>query len=130
MGNYYAQLKDKRWFKKRDKILKRDKYACTCCGSKEDLQVHHTFYYKHMVNPWEYPNNSLLTLCNECHTNYHNTHELTIKDNPKSYYKKPWNKHKKDKGIFKGIRYPKNLSLAGKVEFRKKWLEKKRNPSL
>lgn len=119
--SYLGDLNNPKWIKKRNQILKRDKYTCTVCGSKQNLQVHHTFYYKHLVAPWEYPNNSLLTICHDCHNNYHKTHELTIKDNPKFYYKKPWNKPLKDKGI----RYPRNLSLAGKVEFRKRWLKKK-----
>jgi len=124
--SYSDELKDPHWVKKRNSVLKRDKYKCTCCGSKDNLCVHHTFYYKHLIPAWLYPKYSLLTLCHTCHQHYHETHELVIKDNPKSYYKKPWNKHKKDKGVFKGICYPCNLSLAGKVAYRKNWLKKKR----
>ena len=128
MNDYNSLLLDPRWIKKRNSILKRDKYKCTCCGSNNSLCVHHTFYYKYLVAPWEYPNSSLLTLCFDCHNNYHKTHEIVTRDNTKSYYNKPWNRKKRDKGIYKGIRYPKNLSLAGKVEFRKKWLERKKDP--
>jgi hypothetical protein len=127
MSQYSYELSLPQWSKKREQILKRDKYRCTCCGSKEGLCVHHTFYYKHLIPPWDYPNKSLLTLCYYCHQTYHETHEIAIKDNPPVYYKNPRNKHKKDKGEFKGIRYPRNLSLRGKVEFKEKWLKKKNN---
>lgn len=30
------------------------------------------------LKPWEYPDNSLLTLCQPCHHKYHTEHELTI----------------------------------------------------
>jgi 5-methylcytosine-specific restriction endonuclease McrA len=78
VGNYYAQLKDKRWFKKRDKIIKRDNGLCTVCGSPKHLVVHHTYYLPLRPPPWAYPDDSLLTLCWDCHEKYHQEHELTI----------------------------------------------------
>lgn len=120
--SYLGDLKNPKWFKKRNLILKRDKYSCTVCGAKLNLQVHHTFYYKKPIKPWEYPNNSLLTLCFDCHNNYHLTHEITIVDNPKARPQKTRNKQKKNKGI----KYPSGLSLAAKVEFKKKWIERRK----
>ena len=80
MSNYLEILKDKRWLKKNKRILKRDKYKCTACGSKNHLQVHHTFYYADYPNPWEYPNDSLITLCAKCHREYHEHFETEIRD--------------------------------------------------
>jgi 5-methylcytosine-specific restriction endonuclease McrA len=122
--NYLYLLSLPKWKNKRNEIFKRDSYKCTCCGADRNLVVHHTFYYKEVVNPWQYPSDSLLTLCRKCHDNYHLTHENIIKDKP--FHKKKRNKKKKDRE-FEGIRYPKYLSLAGKVEYKKKWLEKRKN---
>jgi 5-methylcytosine-specific restriction endonuclease McrA len=92
MHNSWERLyKHPKWFKKRDIILKRDNYKCTACGSTKNLHVHHTFYYKVHVLPWEYPEDSLLTVCKECHTNWHEYHEIEYKDNPK-----PKHRHKQE----------------------------------
>ena len=90
--SYDNLLKHPKWIRKRNKILKRDNYSCTVCGIKNNLQVHHTYYYKKNVAPWSYPDDSLLTLCDKCHHDYHYTHELTIVKNPS---KKHFRKHKK-----------------------------------
>ena len=74
---YLDKLSDPRWAKKRAKIFKRDGYKCTACGSDKDLQVHHTYYVKG-AEPWWYPDESLLTLCEKCHHEYHEYHELTV----------------------------------------------------
>ena len=88
MSFYDFLLRDKRWIKKRKFILKRDKYQCTVCGNKNNLCVHHTFYYKPEVAPWCYPNDSLLTLCKPCHYNHHIHSEIEIKKLPKKHKKK------------------------------------------
>ena len=92
---YQKLLNDPRWIKKRTKIFKRDKYQCTVCGSKNNLECHHTFYYKNYRKPWLYPNNSLLTLCNKCHREYHLYNEIEIKNVPKKKKQKPKIKKKK-----------------------------------
>jgi len=79
--DYDDLLKDSRWRLKRRVILKRDNYTCTACGSKEKLCVHHTFYYQKPIKPWEYPDNSLITLCETCHNDWHTHNENTYKDN-------------------------------------------------
>jgi hypothetical protein len=81
--NYYEQLKDKRWYHKRKKILERDGYKCTVCGCTKDLRVHHTYYYKESTEPWNYPSRSLLTLCDACHTQWHLQHENVYRDKSK-----------------------------------------------
>lgn len=77
--SYYELLKDPRWTKKRQKILKRDNFKCTACGAKHNLQVHHTYYIGNHNYPWAYPDESLITLCEECHNHYHETHEIEIR---------------------------------------------------
>ncbi len=70
-SKYGKLLLDLRWKAKAQKIKKRDRNKCTVCGSTKRLLVHHTYYYKNKVNPWEYPDKSLLTLCKSCHDDYH-----------------------------------------------------------
>lgn len=65
--SYENQLKDPRWIKKRDEILKRDCYECFNCGDNyNNLEVHHIRYFKNKY-AWEYSNNHLITLCRDCH---------------------------------------------------------------
>lgn len=69
---YSELLRDPRWQKKRLKILERDGWMCQWCGSdKEQLTVHHTHYKRKadgkFFDPWDYPNDSLMTLCVSCH---------------------------------------------------------------
>ena len=67
---YAEKLRDPRWQRKRLEILERDGWACRECEAKDKtLHVHHGFYAKG-YEPWEYPNESLHTLCEDCHTNY------------------------------------------------------------
>ena len=56
-------------------ILKRDDYRCQSCATRCDckgraLSVHHRIY-KMKAEPWEYENNSLMTLCHACHERVH-----------------------------------------------------------
>jgi hypothetical protein len=75
MKTYSEKLKDPRWQKKRLEIMERDGFACQQCGDeKSTLSVHHA-YYVSKREPWQYPNWSLSTLCNECHENKHNDEE-------------------------------------------------------
>ena len=91
MKDYYKLLRDPRWFRKRKMILKRDNNKCTVCESNKKLIVHHTFYYDKDTRPWLYPNNSLITLCKECHENWHksNEHVILKKPEPKIYVPTP-----------------------------------------
>lgn len=55
------------WRRKASEILDRDDYTCRCCGSKvTQLHVHH-LYYEKGLHVWEYDNESLVTLCKNCH---------------------------------------------------------------
>ena len=68
MKKTYAELlRDPRWQKKRLEIMQRDNFSCVICSSKDKtLHVHHCFYKKG-ADPWDYPNDSLVTLCFDCH---------------------------------------------------------------
>lgn len=61
----------KEWSDFRLKIFKRDNFKCIKCKSNENLQCHHTYYVVGW-KLWEYPDNSMETLCSKCHTNFHN----------------------------------------------------------
>lgn len=62
---YSDKLKDPRWQKKRLEIMKRDDFTCKYCGDKTtSLNIHHSYY---RGEPWESPNESLITLCEDCH---------------------------------------------------------------
>jgi 5-methylcytosine-specific restriction endonuclease McrA len=48
------------------------------------LQVHHKYYVINNL-PWEYPDDSLITLCSDCHQNLHNNNNIPIySDNSKN----------------------------------------------
>ncbi len=65
---YQQKLLDPRWQRVRLLILERDKWTCTYCeDNKSTLHVHHD-YYIHDKDPWDYPDDVLRTLCEDCHT--------------------------------------------------------------
>lgn len=67
--NYSTKLKDPRWQKKRLEILQRDNWSCQRCGdNKSTLHVHHRRYIPDR-DPWDYPDDILVTLCEDCHQN-------------------------------------------------------------
>jgi len=67
MSNYSDKLKDPRWQKKRLEIMQRDDWSCgICLDDSKTLNVHHKMYNSNL-EPWEYPNEMLITLCDECH---------------------------------------------------------------
>lgn len=64
---YAAKLRDPRWQKKRLEILNRDEFTCQMCFDTEStLVVHHRFYSNNR-EPWNYPDDCLVTLCQPCH---------------------------------------------------------------
>lgn len=71
MNNYYQLLKHPEWQKKRLEIMSRANFECENCGDKERmLHVHHGYYEKDR-KPWEYPNETLKCLCDNCHKEAH-----------------------------------------------------------
>jgi hypothetical protein len=73
MKNYSELLKDPRWQKKRLEILESDNWSCRRCEDKSNMLAVHHLYYKKGANPWEYDNSALITLCDKCHKEGHNT---------------------------------------------------------
>jgi uncharacterized protein CbrC (UPF0167 family) len=66
--SYSEKLKDPRWQKKRLKILERDRWVCQKCGQDDiTLHVHHRLYSKQYSEPWDYPDELLVALCEICH---------------------------------------------------------------
>ena len=84
--SYEELLQTREWKEKRDRIIKRDSNKCTFCGSPYNLQVHHKYYSRYpdnrFVNPWNYPDDALITLCNNCHKKIHNKYKIKV------YYRK------------------------------------------
>ena len=50
--------------------MQRDGFQCLACGETFALTVHH-LYYEPNKNPWEYDNESMVTLCEGCHGKIH-----------------------------------------------------------
>lgn len=103
---YINELLDVRWINKRQRILRRDHFMCTVCGSRDSLRVHHTFYYQKKVKPWEYPSRSLITLCDKCHYEWHLHHENVYKANPVKKAKKKIKRDKKTLWIAEIMKHP------------------------
>ena len=67
MSEYSEKFKDPRWQKIRLEVFERDGWYCQKCNETEKtLHVHHK-YYKKSKEPWEYPIEDLVTLCEDCH---------------------------------------------------------------
>jgi len=65
-NSYSKILKDPRWQKKRLEIFKRDKWTCQrCFDTDHTLTVHHLYYIPNR-DPWDYPDDILITLCETC----------------------------------------------------------------
>ena len=66
---YSERLADPRWQKKSAEVKIRDNWACQGCGCKtKQLEVHHMIYIG-SLEPWEYPDDLLITCCRDCHEN-------------------------------------------------------------
>jgi 5-methylcytosine-specific restriction endonuclease McrA len=64
--NYRKYINSKEWKLKRDAIVEKYK-KCSCCGSEENLNVHH-LTYENLGNENE---SDLLLLCKDCHKFVH-----------------------------------------------------------
>lgn len=68
---YQDKLKDPRWQRKRLQIIARDNATCQICfGEGLVLNVHHKKYI-YGKEPWDYPSELLITLCEDCHEEEH-----------------------------------------------------------
>ena len=81
-GNNYSELlKDPRWQKKRLEILNRDEFKCKICGNeKATLHAHH-INYTYDIKPWDYSENRIITLCENCHKIIHSRLLIETFDN-------------------------------------------------
>lgn len=67
---YDEQVCHPLWEAFRLKVMSIRGYACECCGSKEQIQIHHTEYdLKKMA--WEYDVSIMRVLCRDCHRKAH-----------------------------------------------------------
>lgn len=74
--SYSQKLKDPRWQKKRLDVMQRDNFTCLHCQStKRTLNVHHRFYIRGL-EPWEYEDGLLMTLCEVCHASIEDLKKL------------------------------------------------------
>lgn len=71
---------DKKWERKRLRILKNDKYECQNCKrfyrTATAQVVHHIFFYED-YSELGLTNWNLVSLCNSCHNKMHNRHDDT-----------------------------------------------------
>jgi len=65
--SYSEKLKDPRWQKKRLEILSRDKWHCMWCGDNLEMLIVHHLWYERGKEPWECPDEALITVCETCH---------------------------------------------------------------
>ena len=75
---YILLLEKPEWKVKRELILQRDGFRCQNCGAGEDeseLHVHHKCYIEGL-DPWEYNDSDLVTLCEHCHNDTHRLYKV------------------------------------------------------
>lgn len=76
--NYSALLNCFEWKYKRLRIIYRDFGRCKICRKYSlNNHVHHTYYIKDKL-PWEINDDALLTLCQNCHIDIHQTTEIKV----------------------------------------------------
>jgi hypothetical protein len=69
---YAEKLKDPRWQKLRLQVFERDGWRCRVCDQKDNtLHAHHTYYDNNTEGPWDYPQETIVTLCDTCHEKEH-----------------------------------------------------------
>ena len=69
--SYSEKLRDSRWQRKRLEVLNSAGFRCQSCGNTDEmLHVHHIYYEKD-VDPWDYPDEVYMVLCDICHDRWH-----------------------------------------------------------
>lgn len=78
--NFKEQIKSPKWQKRRLEILNRDNFTCQACGATDEtLHVHHIKYIKNKMY-WDYPDEMLITMCDDCHDTEHSCKDDFIQD--------------------------------------------------
>ena len=67
---YSDDIKSGKWQKLRLKVMERDLFKCRACKSENSLNVHH-LYYDSGKRIYDYEIESLVTLCENCHSKLH-----------------------------------------------------------
>jgi hypothetical protein len=72
MSNEFFELyKRPEWQEKRLRIMERAGFRCELCSCKDKtLHVHHSHYVRGR-KPWEYEDNELSCICEDCHESRH-----------------------------------------------------------
>ena len=66
-SSFFDKYKHPKWQKRRLEIMELYAFTCGICSSKEKtLNVHHLYYVKDR-DPWEYGDDELMCLCQDCH---------------------------------------------------------------
>lgn len=66
-SRYAEKLLDNRWQQRKTSIQIRDEFTCQKCGCKDrTVHVHHRHYILGR-DPWDYPDELLILLCDICH---------------------------------------------------------------
>ena len=70
-AEYAELLKNPQWQKRRLQMLEKADWRCVECGAEEQqLHVHHKRYIAG-AKPWEYGDEDLVVLCEQCHEKAH-----------------------------------------------------------
>lgn len=76
MKSYREKLRNPRWQRRRLEMMEVAGFACQHCGAEDKtLAVHHRRYFRGR-DPWEYPDELLLVLCEDCHEAEHATRNM------------------------------------------------------
>lgn len=76
MSQYSSQLRSPEWQKRRLQIMEMAGFKCQRCDEEaKELNVHHIKYRKG-ADVWDYPNDQLVCLCNQCHKDTHDVLEF------------------------------------------------------
>lgn len=67
MSDFEKNYRHPLWQKRRLERFDAEGFKCINCGGTEkQLHIHHTYYEKDK-KPWEYPDEALRVLCEDCH---------------------------------------------------------------
>jgi hypothetical protein len=73
--NYFDYIKSKLWQDRKERYFRNHERICDACGSKENIDLHHTKY----ENFGREPNHILISFCRNCHEEFHKTY-LSCRD--------------------------------------------------